>query len=1443
MAREEDEEREIRDDVSDDNNNSDEEGDDALDSSDEEDDDDEEEIQKVREGFIVDDEDDDEIQTKRKKKHRKRKRDKERSTRDVDDALDEDDLELLLENSGVKPTSSTSGQFKRLKRAQVEEVEEEEPQEETVSTSRRSGLNNMFDDEAGEEEDVEDEATGDDNRRNILDEFEDFIEEDELSEDDEQTRLEKRTQRERARSTRPRIDTSKLSSVDRESLQQLYEVFGDGAEYDWALQAQEDDEERHAEAMEPTSLDEVFEHAELKERMLTQEDNVIRIIDIPERFQTYRANLNYINLEDEELEREKVWVANALFSEKQSLFAGDLEAPFKAAVGHVVEFVSKSNYEVPFIWSHRRDFLLHSSEVQYSDGRSETEVHKLLFEDDLWRIVHLDVEYHSLYEKRLNIERIVDELQLDDDLVRDIKSLDTMVAVQDIFDYIHFTYSAEIRDLANNQEATANEENPEAPVKNSKKHSKYAFFERIRSNVLYDAVKSFGISAKEFGENVQDQSAKQFLVPYRIHATDDSQEAPGVLVERICEDEDAMFKDHTTARDAVCRTFAEEIFHNPKVRQEVRSTYKSYASINVSVTEKGKSIIDKHSPYADIKYAINRSPADLVSKPDVLLRMLEAEAAGLIVIQVDTKDYDNWFQSILSCLRSDGTSEISDEWNAEREYALSLAFKKLNSMISQNAKEDLRRECERLIAAEVRTRFLGKIDQAPFTPFGFDKGTKPNVLALSFGKGDFDSAVVGVLLKENGKIDEFFKSENNPARDRENKEQFQGQLKEFFDKNLEFVKPDVIVVSGYNANSKKLFDIIQEFVEEERITVNIDDLPDESNPPLISVIWGQDETARLYQNSEKASQQFPDRPSLIKYCIGLARYVQNPLLEYVALGNDILSLTFYEYQTLIPRDLILEVVESAFVDIINTVGVEINEAVRDPHVAQLVPYIAGLGPRKASGLIRNINTKLGSTLTNRSELIEAELSTANIFINCASFLNIPYDESSSAARDPSVELLDATRIHPEDYDLAKKMASDALDVDEEDLPEIDNNGGIIYQLMQEGANKLDELNLIAYGKELETKFDKRKFATLQMIKEELVNNYEELRHGFHTLDNLEVFQMLTGETPETFGKNILVPVTVMKVGKNFRDESSSIKWVKVITSSLIQANIEEYKIPRDIDLDFGQIIQAVVLEVFYESFSASLSLLEEDIRRAGMPKFRKEEGKWDFRAESEDLKQERAKERAKQAKSRGIQHPLYHDFNYKQAEEFLAPKNIGDCIIRPSSKGVQYLTITWKVANNLFQHLLVKDGSSGKYKAYYVDNKKYEDLDQLIFQHIQAIARKVREMINHPKFREGTLSEVNEWLESYTKANPKNSAYVFCFDHKTPGSFLLLFKVNANSPVITWHVKSDVEGYSLKGFPYPNMLKLCNGFKQMYKSEASKVGGAVQNSRPQVGTYGGYGGY
>ena len=77
------------------------------------------------------------------------------------------------------------------------------------------------------------------------------------------------------------------------------------------------------------------------------------------------------------------------------------------------------------------------------------------------------------------------------------------------------------------------------------------------------------------------------------------------------------------------------------------------------------------------------------------------------------------------------------------------------------------------------------------------------------------------------------------------------------------------------------------------------------------------------------------------------------------------------------------------------------------------------------------------------------------------------------------------------------------------------------------------------------------------------------------------------------------------------------------------------------------------------------------------------------------------------------------------------------------------------------------------------------------------------------------------WLETYTKANPKRSAYAFCIDPQHPGYFHLCFKAGENSKLQNWSVKVIPQGYELQRNPYPDMRALCNGFKLLFTNMMS----------------------
>ncbi|AOA65286.1 Nucleosome remodeling protein [Komagataella phaffii CBS 7435] len=1445
---------------------SDNEGSNIVDSSEEDDDeDDEEEMQKVREGFIVDDDDEndeDGIPSSTKRKHRKKH--KKRSAEVVEE-VDEDDLQLLMENSGAVPGQQQNVKFKRLKRAE---------QDEKAQDSDSRGLNDMFSDEEGpggvveegsEEEGLEDNLTTKTQRSGNLphDEFDDFIEEDEFSDEDDEARDE-RLARMRSAKAAPQ-----LAGLQGEQYQEIIEIFGDGTDYQWTLDAEEEMEQpqqdqEYDEAGEEikgttTSLADVFEPSELKEKMLTDEDNVIRVTDLPERFQAYRKSIKNYKLSDVDYSNERDWIVEQLKLEKRDFLqhltqahssVAHLEEKFEASVKKIVDFIAIESFEVPFIWNHRRDYALHT----YNDDSNNTIIVKLLNEDDLWRIVQLDLDYHSIHDKKAALSSIYKQLDLDvvDPTYEEFfGSARTLSELQDIDDYLTFNYSSQVKNLTAvaelSIEGNGSGEDEEqttkssfAEVKMKRKYSKYAIYDRIRQDAIYPVVQSIA-NISQMRENLAQSK--------RLHQVEDPIESPMDMIADIMSTE----KDKTTfissekAYQAVKQFFSEQLSYEPFIRKTIRTAFQSFGVINIELTERGKLQIEPESPYFDFKYAKNRPISALTATPDLYLRMIQAENDGLVNIKVELPMLSTVVDHFYNILKSDGTSEISEKWNALRNDAWKQSLDKLIPLVQLNVKESIRRDCERVLYFQVKNSFTKKIDQAPYQPPTYAKGTIPRVLTLSFGEGNRGDAVLGVFMDDSGDVKSQIKfDEDFQSRD------FSDSLTRYIKSNN--INPDIIGISGFNIHTKKLFDKVNELVNEERLTIEYDneygydrEEDGRSDKHLIRVIYVNDETARLYQHSSKSSAEYPNRPQLAKYCIGLAKYIQSPLLEYLALDESMYSLHIHKHQNLLPREKLIDAVQTSIVDIVNLVGVDINEAVRAPYHALALPYVCGLGPRKAAGLIQSIQ-RIGSNLVNRAHLITEQLTSKTVFLNMASFVYIVFDPDVERNPQGEMDLLDSTRIHPEDYSLARKMAADALDIEDIDDDDESAMRNAIYEMVfprsppkdeDDLTFKLDELILDDYATELERKHQLKKRSTLQIIKEELQSRYREIRRDFHILNEAEIFQLLTRETVDSFRKGMVIPVYVRKV------ESS---YMSVSTQSLIAGNIQRQDIlepndrrdPREV-YSVGQTVRACILDVDYYNFKCQLSLLRQftENQVAGLnvnrnPKF------WDIESENRDRQEEIDKQREESRESRVIKHPFFHNMKSKEAEDYLAARPVGDVVIRPSSKGSNHITISWKVAPQLYQHIDVleenKDDANAIGRVLLVGKYRYHDLDELLVEYVNNVANKVELMVSHDKFMSDSLDYVKEWLERYSKANGNRSHYIFTFNRKAPGWFFLLFKLNPTSEIKIWNVKALPDGYLLANNVYPDTNSLCNGFKTLMssrrqiKQRSNRAGGEYNNS-------------
>lgn len=1219
--------------------------------------------------------------------------------------------------------------FKRLKRGRDRENR-------GVST----GIDDMFN--SDEEEEAAAQYSRPSHRGGRRhDEMDDFIEEDTFSDEEAQRERDDLEVAAPVRTTVPGLGATDVAGLDENAVEDLRAAFGDGEDYRFALDIEEQEEEEKQDEDRHLDLKDIFEPSQLAEKMLTEDDNQIRLRDEPERHQIARRPYRHVTLTDDQFREEAVWISQLMLLKKR--IEPELREPFQRSVAKMLEFLITDDYEVPFIFQHRKDYMIHAVKEPVNGANPDDEsaqynirAEKLLNMTDLWDIFEYDLKFRALVDKRNTIQKSYDSLQslfnISDSIVEDLLVAATsMEELQDVQDYIHFQYASQLRDLS----AVNGDTNGETQ---RRKATSKTFFERVRNGKAYGLVRAFGLTADAFAQNASKEGRRQY--------TEDPSERPEELADQFV---DADFSNSDQVLKAAKSMFAEELVISPKMRKVIRQAYYMNGVVDCYRTEKGLRRIDEQHPYYEFKYLRNQQLSDIARRPEMFLRMLKAEEEGLVEVKVRFENFDQFKQRMYADIESDNYSEVADAWNRLRRDVLDLALGKLERLINRSVKENIRQECENHVAKECREAFSQRLDQAPYKPKGMVLGTVPRTLTLSIGTGVINrDPIHWAYIEEDGRV-----LENGKFMDLSVGDESRGirdgadvpALLDLIDRR----KPDVLGVSGMTPETRRLYKILTEFVDQKDVrgAPYTDDRDQEVSDRLETVIVN-DEVARLYHNSLRARRDNPGFGPLTHYCVALGRYLQSPLKEYASLGRDVISIQFKPGQQLVSEELLVRQLETALVDMVNLVGVDLNEAVNDPFTANLLPYVCGLGERKAAHVLKIVNMN-GGVVTNRQELlgfnVQYPAMSPQVWSNCASFLFIDF-ESVDADADP----LDNTRVHPEDYDIARKMAADALELDEEDIKaETDENGAgaIVRKLFREDQqDRVNDLILEEYAEQLEKNLNQRKRATLETIRAELQQPYEELRKQFVFLGTDDVFTMLTGETPESLKTGMVVPIALKRVFEDHIDAKLDCGIDALVAET-------ELGLPYDIPVRNvytpHQTVPAKIVFLNRKSFTCNVSLREDQVSNPIRSVPDHGFGDWDEAQERKDRESMQQKEQQGGQAMRVIKHPLFKPFNAAQAEEYLGSRSRGDVVIRPSSRGPDHLAVTWKVAQGVYQHIdvleLDKENEFSVGRVLRIGGKySYSDLDDLIVNHVKAMAKKVDEMVLNEKYKEGSKAETGE---------------------------------------------------------------------------------------------------
>uniref|UniRef100_A0A3Q4B8K3 Transcription elongation factor SPT6 n=1 Tax=Mola mola TaxID=94237 RepID=A0A3Q4B8K3_MOLML len=1300
------------------------------------------------------------------------------------------------------------------------------------------------------------------------------------------------------------------------ALQEAQEIFGgdfDFADFETDAydQGEEEEEDQDEESWDRPkkqtkrrlgrkSIFEIYEPSELESSHMTDQDNEIRTTDMPERFQL--RSIPVKPAEDDELEEEAEWIFRHGFStltismqESTDYLDRGTTTNFSrkgpstiAKIKEALNFMRNQQFEVPFIAFYRKEYV-------------EPELNI----NDLWKVWQWDEKWTQLKTRKQNLTRLFQKMQsfqfeqisadpdkpladgirpLDTADMERLKDVQTLEELGDVYNHFLLYYGRDIPKMQNAAKANKkrlkkikevsedeeeleveHEEEPKGPdLKLASRRDMYSICQSVGLDGL---AKKFGLTPEQFGENLRDS--------YQRHETEQFPAEPIELAkDYVC----SQFPTPEAVLEGTRYMVAMQIAREPLVRHVLRQTFQERAKINMKPTKKGRKEVDEaHFAYS-FKYLKNKPVKEL--NGDQFLKMCLAEDEGLLSIDIcidliGVKGYAGdqaYFDEIKQFYYRDEFSHQVQEWNRQRTLAIERSLtqflypqmaKELKSKLIVEAKESIsccRRLYNWLKVAPYRPDQLVEEDDDLMEE---SQGKGIRVLGVAYAPSR-DTPVFCALINGEGEVVDFlrlpyFMKRRNAFREdeREKKAHDIENLKRF----LTGKKPHVVAVAGENRDAQMMI------MEDMKRTIS--ELEQESSLPAVGVELVDNELATLYMNSKRSEVDFRDYPPLLRQAVSIARKIQDPLIEYAQVcstDEDILCLKLHPLQEHVVKEDLLSALYCEFINRVNEVGVDVNKAIAHSHTQSLVQYVCGLGPRKGSHLLKILKQN-NTRLENRTQLVTMCHMGPKVFINCAGFIKID-TASLGDSTDSYIEVLDGSRVHPETYEWARKMAVDALEYDES--AEDANPAGALEEIL-ENPERLKDLDLDAFAEELERQGYGNKGITLYDIRAELSCRYKDLRVAYRVPNTEEVFNLLTKETPETFyiGKLITSVVTgiahrrpqgesydqairndatglwqcpfcqqdnfpeLSEVWNHF--DSGSCPGQAIGVRSRLDNGVQGFiptkflsdkvvKHPEE-RVKVGMTVHCRIMKIDIEKFSVDLTCRTSDLMDKANEWKLPKDSYYDFDTESEDQKHEEELKKKQQRTpyiKRVIAHPNFHNISFNQAEKMMETLDQGDLIIRPSSKGENHLTVTWKVADGIYQHVDVRE--EGKENAFslghtlWINNEEFEDLDEITARYIQPMASFARDLLGHKYFQEcngGTKEKMEELLIRTKREKPTFIPYFISACKDLPGKFILGYQPRGKPRIE--YVTITPDGFRYRSQIFPTVNGLFRWFKDHYQ--------------------------
>ena len=173
-------------------------------------------------------------------------------------------------------------------------------------------------------------------------------------------------------------------------------------------------------------------------------------------------------------------------------------------------------------------------------------------------------------------------------------------------------------------------------------------------------------------------------------------------------------------------------------------------------------------------------------------------------------------------------------------------------------------------------------------------------------------------------------------------------------------------------------------------------------PDKVSYMVVNEAGASVYSASKLAAKEFPQFDLTLRSAVSIARRLQDPLAELVKIEPKAIGVGQYQHD--MPPKQLDSALDGIVEECVNNVGADLNTA-----SASLLKRVAGLSAAVCENIVKY--REENGQFNSRAELKKVPKLGPKAYEQCAGFLRVV------ESRNP----LDSTGVHPESYDVAKKL--------------------------------------------------------------------------------------------------------------------------------------------------------------------------------------------------------------------------------------------------------------------------------------------------------------------------------------------------------------------------------------------------------------------------------------